>query len=235
MKRRGSLFDQSLGRLVSSSWRPVLLLLSFILQAGGRSSCSSNWLKKAVVPFTFSGLACSNDGSDVVLTTDGDFIYVSFNFGVGMVSVADQAKWVGVATSSSGKFSAAVAHSKSSLYFSSNLGQWSSISVQGAGSGWFSSVAMPASTTNGFPLLVAQAKGLVYEVQSPSQTTERPGLKAQSWVGVAVSADGQRGYAAGDSIYRFENQSPWTIVYGPTPGPNPGPYSVSRKWTGNGS
>ena len=224
----------------------LLLLYSLFVCLSPRYADSNtcfSWKRSVTIPSSFSELACSNDGSDVILTTDGDFIYVSFNFGVGMISVADKAKWVGVATSSSGKFSAAVAHSKSSLYFSSSFGQWSSISVQGAGSGWFSSVAMPASTTNGFPLLVAQAKGLVYEVQSPSQTTERPGLKAQSWVGVAVSADGQRGYAAGDSIYRFENQSPWTIVYGPNPGPkpgpkpgpNPGPYSVSRKWTGNGS
>ena len=205
--------------------RALLVLASLLPCAGGprHPSCSIAWKKEATVPYALSGAACSNDGSDIILATPGDSLYFSFTFGSGFAQVSSLADWQGVAISSNGKFAAAVANGDSNVYvLSTNPQHQTPIPVRAPGPPGFTTVAIPAGTNNGFPLFVAQGKhsGLIYEVDSSSSVTARPGQSQQHWVGIAVSADGQKGYAAGggpdlEYIFRFEGGGPWVQAFGP--------------------
>ena len=185
------------------------------------------WSRSATLPFFLTGAACSNDGSDLIVATSGDFLYLSYNYGSGLTSVFNQADWQGVAISSNGNCFAAVADGGSNVYVSSNPLHWTPIAVSKPGPPGFTAVAIPAGTTNGFPVFVAQGRdsGLVYEVDSSSSVTARPGQSHQHWIGIALSADGSKGYAAGGGpdigfIYRFNAGGPWVQAFGP------------KNWTG---
>ena len=207
----------------------LLLLASLTLSAGGHHhpSCSISWNKEAVLPLALSSAACSNDGSNLIVATPGNFLYLSFTFGSGLSPVASVDDWQGVCISSNGKFFAAVADGNSNIYVSSNPLHWTPIAVSEPGPPGFTAVAIPAGTANGFPVFVAQGRnsGLVYEVDSSSSVTARPGQSQQHWIGIALSADGHQGYAAGGGpdigfIYRFNAGGPWIQAFGP------------KNWTG---
>ena len=181
------------------------------------------WSRSATLPFNLNGAACSTDGSDIILATPGNSLYFSFTFGSGFAQVSSLADWQGVAISSNGKFAAAVANGDSNVYvLSTNPQHQTPIPVRAPGLPGFTTVAIPAGTTNGFPLFVAQGthSGLIYEVDSSSSVTARPGQSQQHWVGIAVSADGHKGYAAGggpdlEYIFRFEGGGSWVQAFGP--------------------
>ena len=154
-----------------------------------------NWTQRNVPSRKWSGLASSADGEKVIATVADGPIFLSSDSGVTWKDCGFEKKWASVALSADGsKLVGVVAGGP--LYFST-VGCNSLISWANAESLNYRSVALSG---DGKRLVAVVSDGSIYTSTNDGATmTNRTG-KADRWLTVAISADGNTLVAGGWSI-----------------------------------
>ncbi|MEN9576544.1 MAG: hypothetical protein RL514_4399 [Verrucomicrobiota bacterium] len=148
---------------------------------------------------SWSGLACSADGSVMVGTVYTNSIYVSSNYGATWAAVTGTGPfaWAGIAASADGNVFAAVV-SGGSLYTSVNRGG-SFVACSAAGIRSWSSIAISA---DGSRLVASVNPGLLY-TSSDSGVTWAARETSRAWTAVASSESGSSLIAAVDGGFLY--------------------------------
>ncbi|MGD0349893.1 MAG: hypothetical protein ABSB84_06205 [Verrucomicrobiota bacterium] len=188
---------KTIQQFISNPFIGIVVALTFATQVFAQtwtqtSAPNNNWLS----------VASSADGSKLVATVGGGFIYTSADSGISWTPTsAPSNTWISAACSADGNILVAALF-EGGIYTSTNFGtNWSETSAPS--NTWIS----VASSANGVALIAAALQdlsgnpGLIYASTNSGITWTATAAPAEPWNSVACSANGERLVAATPRVH----------------------------------
>jgi hypothetical protein len=163
------------------------------------SDSGQNWnVQVASGLKSWTGLAISTNGKNLVASASGDYLYTSSDYGVNWTSQTGSGSRSWTAVNASGDLSKMIASAGTALYLSTDSGvTWNStgpsgITWSGLAVSWYGDI-MIAISNPGYPYI---------SYDTGNNWTIQTSAGSRSWVGLTVANDGVKIVVSADNIYR---------------------------------